>query len=135
MDVNTSQKQSFADKPFLERLGILLGILASIAAVITIGYFLYDRYHEPAAIGADAEEVSKETQGDDVFANAEVSTTYLSRLGLSNVELSADRFLEIELPKRAEGGERIFLQIALDENGNTITPGSDVWLFAPDILQ
>ena len=56
MDANTPQRQSWTDKPFLERLGIVLGILASIAAIVTLGYFVVDRYMKPTPV--DATEAS-----------------------------------------------------------------------------
>jgi len=56
MDENTSQKQSWAEKPFFERLGIVLGILASVVSIIGGIFFLWDRYGPSEPV--DATEVT-----------------------------------------------------------------------------
>jgi len=67
---NTAWKQSFAEKPFLARLGIVLGILAGIAALVTLGYFMIDRCKPPVPDGA-AEVATAEAQSSTEAAAAE----------------------------------------------------------------
>ena len=92
MGENIPQKQSWAEKPFLERLGIVLGILASIVAIVGGIYFLWDRYGP--SVPDDAIEVTTagEITTDAVTplvaqSSITVNDTYLPRLALSFGEL------------------------------------------------
>ena len=61
MSENAPQKQSWAEKPFLERLGIVLGILGSIVAIVGGIYFLWDRYGASVSVDAVEETTVEET--------------------------------------------------------------------------
>ena len=80
MDNNTPQKQSWAEKPFLERLGIVLGILASIVAIVTLGYFMVDRYKP--SVPADAAEMTT-TEETSTETTLQSTTTTETITGLS----------------------------------------------------
>jgi len=82
VDENTAQKQSWGEKPFLERLGIVLGILASIVAIIGGIYFLWDRYGPSVPVDAaevtTVEETTSETSSAQVTTTAETTTEQIT---------------------------------------------------------
>ena len=75
MDKNTPQKQSWAEKSFLERLGIVLGILASIVAIAGGIYFLWDRYKPSVPVDTADVTTNEETTIKTTTTKPTTSTT------------------------------------------------------------
>jgi hypothetical protein len=84
-----------------------------------------------APLGEILPSVKTATTVDELALSLGLS--YQIRWGGGTAYFIAERFMEVELLEPAESGERIFLQIALEENENAITPNTQVWLFAPEI--
>jgi len=124
---NIPQKQSWAEKPFLERLGIVLGIFASIAAIVGGIYFLWDRYWptvpDDAAEVTTVEVATKREPSTEKAAAEEPS----SSSSATTTKTKTSKKITTTFPDA-------FIGVTEEENGVPIIQEGEVWIVDGEVV-